>query len=173
MRLRFVTCNDPVSGLIRDREGDIAKWVGFTPSHVEIAAFASGPVLVSYGKPGYLGAHYDGGVAIRPVGYDTAKLLHELFVDVPLPDEAAAEAWARKKIGATYDWRAILDFLIPEDWHARGELICSAFCTGALENGNAWSHPLALPWHMVSPALLLFWLSGRIVIATTTAEQVK
>jgi hypothetical protein len=153
MRLRFVTCNDPVSDLIRAREGDMAACIGFTPSHAEVVV-----------REGYLGAHYDGGVAIRSVGYDRATLLHELFVDVALPDEAAAEKWARKKIGATYDWRAILDYLLPENWHARGDFICSGYCTGALANGGAFAFPLALPWHLVSPALLLFWLSGRSAI---------
>jgi hypothetical protein len=153
MRLRFVTCNDPVSDLIRDREGDMAAWIGFTPSHAEIVV-----------REGYLGAHYDGGVAIRPLGYDKTTMLHELFVEVALPKEAEAEAWARHKIGATYDWRAILDYLLPEDWHGRNSLICSAFCTGALANGGAFPFPLALPWHMVSPCGLLFWLSGRTSI---------
>lgn len=154
MRLRFVTCSDPVSDLIRAREGDAAQWVGFTPSHAEIVV-----------REGYLGAHYDGGVAIRPVSYDAAKMQHELFVDVPLQDEAKAESWARNKRGATYDWRAILDYLIPENFHETSALICSAFCTGALENGGAFAFPLALPWHLVSPLSLLFWLSGRTKIA--------
>lgn len=162
MRLRFVTCNDPVSDLIRDREGDMAAWVGFTPSHVEIIV-----------REGYLGAHYDGGVAIRSVGYDKATILHELFVDVALSNEAAAEAWARHKIGATYDWRAILDYLVPENFHQRAALICSAFCTGALDNGGAFAYPPALPWHLVSPALLLFWLSGRTKIILTNGDLAK
>lgn len=131
----------------------MASWVGFTPSHAEIVV-----------KEGYLGAHYNGGVAIRPVGYDKATMLHELFVDVDLKDEAAADAWARKKQGATYDWRAIVDYLLPENFHQTGALICSAFCTGALQNGGAFPYQLALPWHLVSPSGLLFWLSGKMKI---------
>lgn len=128
----------------------MASWVGFTPSHAEIVV-----------KEGYLGAHYPAGVAIRPVGYDKATLTHELFLDINLPNEAGAEMWARSKIGAAYDWRAILDYVIPEDFHEAGDFICSALCTGALEQGGAFASPLALPWHLVSPAGLLFWLSGK------------
>ena len=150
MKLRFVTCNDIVSSLIRDREGEMARWVGFTPSHVEIVV-----------KEGYLGAHDDGGVMIRPVGYDKAALTHELFGMIPLPQETRAEAWARSKIGASYDWRAIVDYLLPDNFHEKNDFICSALCTGALDNGGAFPYPLALPWHLVSPAVLLFWVSGR------------
>lgn len=158
MRLRFVTCNDPVSELIRAREGDMARWVGFTPSHAEIVV-----------AEGYLGAHYAGGVMIRTVGYDSRSLAHELFVDVNLPNEIKAETWARSKIGSAYDWRAILDYLVPENWHQFGAFICSAFCTGALEKGGAFAYPLALPWHAMSPAGLLTWLSGRTEINVTAA----
>lgn len=153
MRLRFVTCNDAVSDLIRYHEGEVASWVGFTPSHVEIVV-----------REGYLGAHYDGGVAVRPVGYDARTLKNELFVAVNLPNEDAAEKWARHKVGATYDWRAILDYMIPADFHQPHSVICSAFCTGAIENGGGFPFPIALPWHLVSPPLLLFWLSGKTKI---------
>lgn len=159
MQLRFVACSDPVSIAIRAREGDMARWVGFTPSHVELAGFA-----MPDGTPGYLGAHDEGGVAIRPVGYDKATLEHELFVDVALPDEKAARDWAVSKVGAPYDWRAIIDYLIPENLHMTGDLICSAFATGAMDNGGAFAFPIALPWHLVSPAGLLFWLSGKMKI---------
>lgn len=154
MRLRFVTCNDAVSELIRYREGDMAKWVGFTPTHVEIAV-----------PGGYLGAHYDGGVAIRPIGYDKAKLAHELFVDVTLPDEEDADKWARAKIGSPYDWKAILEFILDTPLHEHKALICSAFCTGALDAGGKFIYPLAKAWHQISPSDLLFWLSGHRHIA--------
>ncbi len=160
MRLRFVTCSDAVSDAIRAREGAMARWVGFTPSHAELTGFA-----MADGGPGYLGAHADCGVAIRPIGYDKATLSNELFVDVALPNEAAAMQWARSKLGAAYDWTAILDYLLPADFHQRGDFICSALCTGALDKGGAFAQPLALPWHLVSPALLLFWLSGRTQIS--------
>lgn len=152
MKIRFVTCSDRVSALIRLREGSMAEWVGFTPSHAEIVV-----------PDGYLGAHYDGGVMVRPVGYDKAYLTHEHFISVDVPHEAKAEAWARGKVGEPYDWKAIVDFVLPENWHSPEHVICSAFCTGALEAGGLFGpkNPLALAWHQVSPALLFFWLSGR------------
>lgn len=65
MRIRFVTCSDLVSSLIRDREGPAnPACLSFTPSHVEVADFATPD-----GKPGYLGAHDVGGIMVRPVGY--------------------------------------------------------------------------------------------------------
>lgn len=160
MRLRFVTCNDPVSTAIRAREGQMARWVGFTPSHVELVV-----------KEGYLGAHYDGGVQIRPVGYDASTLARELFVDVVVASEKTAEAFARGKIGTAYDWHAIVDYLLPTDFHEPGDFICSALVTGTLDKGGAFAHPLALPWHLVSPSLLLFWISGRTAIPSAPAAE--
>lgn len=164
MRIRFVTCDDPFSDLIRAREGDMARWVGFTPSHAELAGFTT-----TDGKPGYLGAHDDGGVMVRPVGYDAATLTHELFVDVALPAENAACIWALSKVGSPYDWHAIIDYLVPDNFHEPNHFICSALCTGALERGGAFTYLLALPWHLVSPALLLLWLSGRTKINAKAA----
>jgi hypothetical protein len=152
MRLRFVTCNDPLSKMIRDREGEGTP---FTPSHVELVV-----------AEGYLGAHYDGGVQIRPVGYDKALLLNELFVTVPLTTDgdAAAEKYARGKIDAPYDWAAILDFVLPTDLHLEDHVICSAFMTLTAEAGSAFAYPLAKPAHAVSPLDLMFWFSGRNLV---------
>lgn len=149
MRLRFITCDDVVSGLIRDREG-VAN--PFTPSHVELVV-----------ADGYLGAHDVGGVAVRPVGYDRPTLTHEMFVSITLDTahEAAAEKFARSKIGAKYDWEAIVDFVVPVVWHEKRHLICSAFVTLVLQHGGVFATPLAVPPHAISPRDLLLWLSGR------------
>jgi len=161
---RFITGSDQISALIRDREGDMATWVGFTPSHVEIQ------VKKPDGSLGYLGAHFDGGIEIRDLGYDKASTTHELLVTVNTPNQDAAKAWLTTKLGSTYDWLAILDYLLPENFHSRGEFICSALCTGTLERGGLFSYPIALPWHLVSPAGLLFWLSGKIEIPVPTIK---
>lgn len=159
MRLRFVTGHDLVSRLILAREGAMAAWVKDVPSHVEMVV-----------AEGYLGAHDDGGVQIRKIGYDLPYLAAERFVDVALPDEAAAEAFARRKIGEPYDFAAILDLaaLAPLDLHLHEHCICSALMTLVLLHGGAFATPLGLPAHLVSPALLLFWLSGRLAIAPAT-----
>ena len=70
IRLRFVTCRDPISEGIRLREN-------FWASHVEaVTPLGAGPQK-------YLGAHCDGGVQARDVGYDAKVLQQELFVDLP------------------------------------------------------------------------------------------
>jgi hypothetical protein len=155
MRLRFVTGDDDISKLILLREGPMAAWVGPVPSHVELVV-----------AEGYLGAHADGGVQVRQRGYDLAWLAAERFVNIAVPDPAAAFAYARGKIDAPYDFAAILDLALPApiDLHEQGHCICSALMTLTLIKGGAFSSPLALPAHLVSPALLLFWLSGRIAI---------
>jgi hypothetical protein len=162
VRVRFVTCSDIVSSLIRDCEGPMAPWVKFTPSHVELAGFA-----LPDGTPGYLGAHDQGGVMIRPVGYDKATLTGELLVDVPLPDEAAAIAFARSKIGTPYDFGAILGFLVFKDLHQDKHAICSAYVTAVLTVGKLFTGALAREPSQIDPADLLFLLSGRFAIGTT------
>lgn len=156
MKLRFVTCSDPESTAIRDREGAMAPWVAFTPSHVEMVV-----------AEGYLGAHADGGVAIRPIGYDKATLTNELILDVG-GDDAAADAYARSKIGTPYDWGAIfdfVDFVLPVDLHEKGHLICSAFMTIASRKARALPYRLAKLAHQTSPADLLLVFSGRMAIS--------
>jgi hypothetical protein len=74
IRLRFVTCRDPISAGIRLREN-------FWASHVE--------AVTPQGQ--YLGAHADGGVQARAPGYDAAILQHEQLVDLAetAPGQAA------------------------------------------------------------------------------------
>jgi hypothetical protein len=155
MKLRFVTCSDVVSELIRDREGEMETAIGFTPSHVEMVV-----------AEGYLGAHDEGGVAIRPVGYDKATLLHELILEVPLPagGDAAAEKFARSRLGEPYDWQAIIDFVLPVSLHQPRHYICSALMTLTARAGGAFPYALGLPAHAISPRDLLFWFTGRIAL---------
>jgi hypothetical protein len=152
MKLRFVTCSDELSALIRAREGAVASWLKFVPSHVEMVV-----------KEGFLGAHDEGGVQIRRVGYDAATLSGELFLDVPLTADgnAAAEKFARARLGAPYDWEAIIDFVAPVALHEAKHYICSALMTLTVVAGKAFPGPLAKPAHAVSPLDLLFLFSGR------------
>jgi hypothetical protein len=162
IRLRFVTGKDFVSRLILAREGPMAPWIKDVPSHVELVV-----------AEGYLGAHDDGGVQIRPVGYDKSYLAAERFVDVSLPagGGAKAEAFARSRIDEPYDFAAILDLALPAplDLHEQEHCICSAFMTETLTKGGAFSAALALPPYLVSPVLLLFWLSGRMALPAAAA----
>ena len=151
-RLRFVRGHDTLSELIAAREGFEAR--PFTPSHVEC--------VIAGGY--YLGAHMDGGVAIREPGYDKSWLQSDVLVDLPAtPEQAAAfDAYVRAKIGAPYDWKAVLGFLVPGDLHGPGDYICSAMMTGAARLTGALPFPLCVPYHAVSP-LMLMAMVGAVV----------
>ena len=155
IRLRFITCNDEVSRLIRLQAG-IA--MPFTPSHVE---------CVSQDGKSYIGQHFDGGMQARPVGYDTAVLASEKIVelDVSTPEQAAFYAFVSSKIGQPYDWRSILDFVDPAlNLHQFNHLICSAMMTAALRACGFFPMPLVVPFHHVSPRDLFLVLSSHVQI---------
>jgi hypothetical protein len=170
IRLRFVTGSSTVSTLIRLQE---RTTMPFTPSHVE-AVMPDGS--------GYLGAHYDGGVMVRPVGYDQATMTNELFVDLPNPVRTFASgspfiapdpdtqadrfyAYLRSKLGAPYDWKSILDFIDPrQNLHDSQHVICSALQTLALRACGWFPAPLPVPAHQISPRDLLLCIGGRVAI---------
>jgi hypothetical protein len=146
----------------------------FTPSHVE--------ALTPDGKS-YIGAHMDGGVQARPVGYDAGKIAKlpdgydaSVFPDglcdlrLELPATAAEHdafyAFLQAKIGTPYDWRAILGFVLPAHEHIKDHAICSALVTLALRApGCEWFHwRLAAPAHLVGPRDLLLMLSTHMQI---------
>jgi hypothetical protein len=144
IRLRFVTCNDPLSAAIRWAED-------FWASHVEAVL-----------PDGYLGAHADGGVQIRPVGYDRATMIREEFVDLPC-DQATAdrwEAWLRGKIGTPYDFAAILGIVVRAELGQRGHIICSALQTEAMVV-NLPIPDFPLESAEISPRDLRLFLVGR------------
>ena len=149
IRLRFVTCNDAISYMIRAAED-------FWASHVE-AVMPDGS--------GYLGAHADGGVAIRPVGYDKATLMRELFVELPATTVQTVAFYDELKqhIGQPYDFEAILGFVTRSEMHSKKHKICSALQAGAL-NKSWFSAPLCRPTYEISPADLMLILSAQIAI---------
>lgn len=151
MKVRFCRQrNSLVSAAIVGRE-NIA--MPFTPSHVE---------ALSEDGTGYYGAHVDGGVRLRPIGYDATTLYHELILDLgDSPDDAKAFAYMKSKLGQPYDWTSIIDFLLPENWHQMNHLICSAFMALTLRARGYFPYPLAVPAHMISPRDLLLVLSAR------------
>jgi hypothetical protein len=164
MRFRFVTGNAEISALIR-LNGPPCR--PFTPSHVEMVVEGWEPLLDSNG---YLGAHADGGVMLRPIGYDAAVVIDvpgygksELFVEVPMQDEVAARQYAVSRIGSPYDFAAIVDFALPFI-HADQpkHLICSAFATMTARAGGGLPFPIPSLAHAVSPAMLLNIFGGFI-----------
>lgn len=164
IRLRFVTCDDIVSRLIRTQAG---VSMPFTPSHVE--------ALMPDGQS-YVGAHVDGGIKARPVGYDADKLMtlpdgskSERIVSLPCTaaDEAAFYAFVQSKIGAPYDWRSIVSFAMPDiNLHDFAHIICSAFMVAALraKGCDYFPWPLTVPFHHISPRDLLLILSSHVEI---------
>jgi hypothetical protein len=153
IKLRFVTCHDPISQGIRLREN-------FWASHVE--------AVTPQGK--YLGAHCDGGVQARDVGYDAQVLQQELFVELPETAPGQADefyAFLNRHIGEPYDFESILGFLVPNiPAHEPQHVICSALQALALRQCQWFATPLVEPAHKITPRDLLLIISGRIEIKT-------
>jgi hypothetical protein len=162
IRIRFVTCNDPLSALIRTQAGIC---VPFTPSHAE---------CLSQDGKSYIGQHFDGGMQARPVGYDAGQLmrlpdgtLSERVVELPgTPlQETAFYNFVTSKIGQPYDWKSIISFVAPDiNLHAVNHLICSAMMTAALRAANYFPMPLTVPFHHISPRDLMLMLSSHVQI---------
>lgn len=162
IRIRFVTCDDPISAAIRLQAGICMP---FTPSHTE--------ALTPDGKS-YIGAHAQGGVAAKPVGYDADQLMtlpsgkkSKAIVSLPSTDEqeAAFYAFLQSKIGEPYDWGAILDFADPDlNLHAPDHIICSALQSYALRKAEWFQWPLTVPFHHISPRDLFLSLSTHVKI---------
>lgn len=131
----------------------------FTPSHVEALTPDGGF---------YIGAHIDGGVQKRPIGYDKDDTVHELLLPlVATPEQDAAfYAFLEKRIGEPYDWHAIIGFLIPAHEHVADHAICSALITLALRAPDApwFKWQLASPAHLINPRDLLLMLSSHMPV---------
>ena len=176
IRIRFVRGSTWESTAIAWQE---KTTMPFTPSHVES--------LTPDGAH-YVGAHMDGGVLARPVGYDRGQVarlpvgatlesksahqpesgLCDLLVELPAISSqvTAYYDFLQSKIGEPYDWRAILGFLLPEHEHQTQHAICSAVTTLALRApGCEWlSYRLSAPAHLVDPRDLLLVLSTHVQI---------
>jgi hypothetical protein len=144
----------------------------FTPSHVE--------ALTPDGKF-YIGAHMDGGVMARPVGYDAGQIakLPDGYDKAFFPDglcdlrldlctsqdqDAMFQKFMTSHIGEPYDWKAIIGFLLPEHLHLPNHAICSALVTLALRDCKYFQWRLAAPAHLVDPRDLLLMISTRMQI---------
>ncbi len=154
--LRFVTADDPLSRLISAQAGICMP---FTPTHVE--------ALSRDGKA-YVGQHYDGGMAARPIGYDAAyQGRKEKFVLLPCTQAQydAFHDFCESKIGQPYDWESIISFIDPAwNLHELNHLICSAIMTAGLRACNYFPMPLVVPFHHISPRDLFLILSSHVQI---------
>lgn len=135
----------------------------FTPSHVE--------ALTQDGF--YIGAHIDGGVQKRPVGYDKTSTVHEILLklDATVEQDASFYKFLDGKIGQPYDWRAIIGFLLPSHQHTVNHSICSALITLGLRACGWFKAPLAAPAHLISPRDLLLIISGRMTVPMDLGES--
>lgn len=162
VRLRFVTCDDWISRLIRMQAGISMP---FTPSHVE--------ALTQDGLF-YIGAHLSGGVKARPVGYDAGTLvvlpsgeLSERFVTIPCTADQEAEFYKfmHSKIDEPYDWHSIFGFMAPDvHAHAPEHIICSALITYGIRDCGIFQWPLTVPFHHVSPRDLFLIASTMVEV---------
>jgi hypothetical protein len=159
--IRFVKGDDPVSYLIGLQAGVAMP---FAPTHTE--------ALTLDGKF-YIGAHLDGGVQARPVGYDVDQLMTlpdgsktDRLVRLPCTPEqqAAFYSFVHLKIGTPYDWKAIAGFVAPGHEHDFDHVICSAFMTEALRKCGWFKWPLTVPFHRISPSNLFLVLSSHVEI---------
>lgn len=162
IRIRFVTGNDFASKLIRMQAG---VSMPFTPSHTE--------ALSQDGKF-YIGAHIDGGVMARPVGYDATQLMmlpdgskSERIVSLPCTaeQEIAFYAFVNSKIGEPYDWKSILGFAAPDlHMHLLDHIICSAFMSDGCRVARVFPWPMTVPFHHITPRDLMLILSTHVEI---------
>lgn len=154
--IRFVLNRGLVSDAIKAQEKTAMP---FTPSHVE-ARTPDGAF--------YIGAHIDGGVMKRPVGYDKDTMVDEVILDLEAtPEQSAAfYAFLENKIGEPYDWLSIIGFVVPEHFHLPEHVICSALQALALRAPECeWFRwRLAAPAHLIDPRDLLLILSTHMQI---------
>ncbi len=159
IRIRFVTCNGPISWMVRAAE------MGFLFSHAEVA-MPDGTLL---------GAHADGGVQARPSGYDVAHAPVEVLVDVPCtqPQIDMAHAYLRAQLGKPYDLGAIAALAGREAWPDEAALLaqvdqpwrdpdrwfCSELVDAALEHAGVLPSLPVTP-RRITPRDLYFRLSA-------------
>src|SRR5579859_783993 len=123
IRIRFVTGNDPISDAIRRAE------YGFWATHAE-AVLPDGSLL---------GAHAEGGVLLRPQGYDKGSFTRDMIVEIP-SDQVQTDifhAWLRSQLGKPYDFDAIAAFAASpfageRNWQSPDSWYCSELVAAAL-----------------------------------------
>jgi uncharacterized protein YycO len=150
MILRFVTGNALISRAIRTAE------YGFWASHVE----AQMP------DDTLLGAHFDGGVLARKVGYDKADTTREMFVHLPATtiQDDAFHAFLRGQLGKPYDLTAVEAIPVARDWTTPNAWFCSELQAAALRACGWFACDLAAQFSKITPRDLLLILSGRVVL---------
>lgn len=114
--IRFVTCDDIVSALIRRH-----TWCDY--SHVEF--------VLDDGTT--LGAHLDRGVAIRPSNYDSFTKIDTFVIPMTAEQKATIMAFARDQVGKAYDKTAIAGLVFHRDWRNKDQWFCSELVAASFE----------------------------------------
>jgi uncharacterized protein YycO len=147
LTIRFVTSDDIISGLIREK-----TWSQY--SHCEF--------VLDDGTT--LGAHADGGVKIRPAAYavfTATKIIHLTVTD---EQKAAVLAFATAQIGKPYDMAAIAGIVAHRDWRSPDKWFCSELVAAALEAGKVID-PIDLNIDRVVPRDVLMFLTAMFAEA--------
>lgn len=131
IKLRFVTCSDPISFLIR-KETDCAY------SHVEFVLDEEWADLPMHADPIdlTLGAHLDGGIKLRPLNYANFSACEYATVECTAEQKQAATKSAVACIGSPYDVADIAGILFHQNWTEKGHWICSVFVAEKLINAG-------------------------------------
>jgi uncharacterized protein YycO len=116
IRIRFVTEDDLVSALIRQH-----TWCEY--SHVEF--------VLDDGTT--LGAHFKGGVAIRPANYAKFTRVAEYAIQMTVEQKFLIESFAKAQLGKAYDCEAIAGVLLHRDWRDQDKWLCSELVAAAFE----------------------------------------
>lgn len=133
MKLVFTRCNTFQSYLIRavetiyDKfEGGVSQW-----SHVACMVTNDAQVVDSMRERG-------GVTAPRSIGSFLGGFPDNIIIDVPVPNERAAEAFLLAQVGKGYDIKALWGFVVGEDiqdpdkWYCY-ELVYCALLAGGLQ----------------------------------------
>jgi uncharacterized protein YycO len=119
IRIRFVTEDDLVSALIRQH-----TWCEY--SHVEF--------VLDDGTT--LGAHFSGGVAIRPANYAKFTRVAEFVVLTTVARKLTIMSFAHAQVGKDYDCSAIAGDLMHRDWRDDAKWFCSELVTVGFEQAD-------------------------------------
>jgi uncharacterized protein YycO len=119
IKIRFVTCADLVSALIRDK-----TFCAY--SHVEF--------VLDDGTT--LGAHASGGVAIRPANYDVFTKIAVFAVSVSQSQKDVIFSFAQAQVGKPYDFGAIAGLVVDRDWRDTSKWFCSELVAAAFEQAE-------------------------------------
>jgi uncharacterized protein YycO len=76
------------------------------------------------------------GVAFSKLEDRLALASASAVIEVPVPDEAAALAWATSQVGRPYDWAGVVGIGLHRNWEDDDSWFCSEFAATAMKRGG-------------------------------------